>query len=137
MRRLSKWLSSHPVFASLLAVVAVALLLFVFSSSLRITKGNFAKITIGMSQEDIYELLGKPQFDQWESGFVGGPTAYSTTHYADEWGSKHYRRQEWRSLEFAITVILDPEQRVVCRYSYVPRHQSWLDYIRWRFSGLF
>jgi hypothetical protein len=142
MHRLYMWLRARPILASLSALLALAPVMFVILPSPRVTKRNFERITVGMSQADLYDLLGKPVYDDRELGLVQGPESYTTNRLQSEEelrrrGFKDCRRQQWDSSELSIIVILDSEQRVVCRYMGGARRGYWLDSVRSWFSRLF
>jgi hypothetical protein len=101
----------------------------------RISAANFEKIEIGMSQAELYGLLGAPEIDFVELGQVQGPDKYSINHYFSKdqlrgMGYQDYRRQEWTSSEISIVVVSDSQGQVVCRYSSEGRPWNWRMFLR-------
>jgi hypothetical protein len=136
---LRRWLRSHPRLAAALftgALVASFLgLLVLLWPPNPITRANFDRIRVGMSQAELYGLLGAPQYQTVESGLVEGPETYATNRdQSDEErrrrGFREYRRQQWTSSEVTIIVISEPQGRVVCRYSGDGQTRDWLAFLR-------
>jgi hypothetical protein len=94
------WLQSRLLFATFgVAIVAVALLVGFWPREV-ITQKNFAKIQIGMSQDELCRLLGTPEYQTVETGLVNGPNCYSINAHqsaeeARRRGYGQYRRQHW------------------------------------------
>jgi hypothetical protein len=110
--------------AAILVIGLVSLLLFLRSSTppSPVTRANFQRIEVGMSQSDLRSLLGAPEYDATELGRINGPDSYSLNFIQSEKerrqsGYRDYRRQQWTSSECSIIVISDPERKVVCRYT--------------------
>jgi hypothetical protein len=62
MKRLFRWLRSHPILCSVATVLVAAVLLFAFLPKPRVTKANYERITLGMAQADLHNLLGIPEY---------------------------------------------------------------------------
>ena len=134
MRWFPRWLRSHPIAALVASVLLAAVLLFALWPGQPVTKQNFERITIGMPQADLHALLGIPEYETRESGLVGGPETYMVNHTLSEderhrRGFRDYKRQQWSSQGLSIVVILDADQRVVCRYVW-PGQQGLFELIR-------
>jgi hypothetical protein len=141
IRVLRDGLNSRPLLASMaLALVAAALFWIVWPRPW-VTRKNFARIRVGMSQAELYQIFGRPEYDAQSFGLVSGPDTFSTNDHQsiDERrrrGFLVYRFQQWASPELSIVAISDLQGRVVCRYT-APGHtpgwftalQGWLS--RW------
>jgi hypothetical protein len=135
MRPPWRWLSSRSLLTlSILTGVGVALLLVLWPSN-PVTRANFRKIQVGMSQAELRSLLGPPEYQTVESGLVDGPEVYVTNqNQSDEErrqrGFREYLRQQWTSAEIEIVSISDSEGTVVCRYSGEGRRLDWIAFLR-------
>jgi hypothetical protein len=126
-----------------LAALAVAsvVLSFVPWSSNPVSRANFGRIQLGMSQAEVHSLLGKPGIQTVQLGLVTGPDRYVTNFSQSveecrQRGFRDYQWQQWISTELSIVVVFDLESRVVCRYAgpgekpyWIEVLQSWLS--RW------
>jgi hypothetical protein len=120
--------------AIVVAVVIAGLVLAVWPREV-ITKKNFARIQVGMTQSDLYDLLGAPQYQTVEIGLVNGPESYATNSHisAEEKhrrGFRQYRRDQWTSAECTISAISDAQGRVVCRYVSSGERAGWPAFFR-------
>jgi hypothetical protein len=85
----------------------------------RVTRANFEKIEIGMSNSDVQRLLGPPQLRAVDLGMVRGDT-YSVDFGGGSPPEKGFTkciRQQWNSPEITIVVIFDTKDTVICRYT--------------------
>jgi len=100
----------------LYALVAVALACVVFliwallTASDTVSRGNYNKIHVGMTEAQVEALLGVP-------GEELAPLTYEDVHADEQPGlllrSFPHRLRHWRSGTHMITVVLDSEGRVV------------------------
>jgi hypothetical protein len=142
MRRTWDWLRSHPRLALLATAVAAVAVGFVWWPREAVTRANFQLIQVGMSQADLCDLLGRPDYDTVELGLVQGPETYTVNFSQSDderhrRGFRNYRHQQWTASEITIVVISDPEGHVVCRYSSEGQGRRWFDSLRSWVSGLF
>jgi hypothetical protein len=136
MTLVRNWVRSRPFLVFFAFAIAVATLVFTLWPKQTITKANFDKIQVGMSQTDLFQLLGPPEYVKVEFGLVEGPETYIITDVHPEgfWrGSRYFQRQGWRSSEIGITVICDLNGEVVCRYSCKGESWTWRFLRRWIF----
>jgi hypothetical protein len=116
-----------------LALTAV-ILAFLLWPKQRITQANFEKIQVGMSQEELHQLLGTPYSEVVELGLVIDPHTFlppsGTPAELRQKGYKEYRWQFWASSEITIGVISDTEGQVVCRYSQPGQERGWQEFLR-------
>ena len=134
------WLSrlrakSRPLLIAVVVAVGMAGLVFLVWPHEAITKKSFAQIQVGMSQNDLYHLLGAPHYQTVEIGLVSGPENYATNSHmsAEEKhrrGFRQYRREHWTSAECTISAISDVQGRVVCRYVGSGEKADWLAFFR-------
>jgi hypothetical protein len=131
--------ASFALFGALLSALAVAW------PRERVTAGNFDKVRLGMSQAELYRLLGPPMYQTTELGLVRGPEDYTVglqTAREQLLGGRfqEYFREHWHSSEIAITVISLPDGVVVCRYkgegvaaqTWLEVCRSWLSRLLWK-----
>ncbi len=118
----SRW-RFQPLLISVAVVVGVLAVLVATLPDGRVTRAVFAKIRIGMSQDDLRDLLGRAlDFQTMDLGRVDGPEHYAVNFGTDpkelrRAGYQDYRREVWISSEVTITVVSDSGEQVVCRYS--------------------
>jgi len=128
MGMVRNWVRSRPFLIFFAFAIVVATLVFTFWPKQRITKANFDKIQIGMSQEELLQLLGTPEIDTVQLGLVEDPQTFiilgSDSRYKD------YRFQQWTSSEISIGVVSDSEGQLVCRYSNPGREWDWRVFFR-------
>jgi len=122
MRFIGRFLRSRTfLVCSGFALVVLIVVFVIWPKKSRINKANFGKIQVGMSQADLHQLLGPPQYEKVEIGRVEGPETYVISGMSNEAafrrGFRYCQRQQWSSSEINITVILDHDGQVVCRYS--------------------
>jgi hypothetical protein len=89
-----------------------------------------------MSQADLRELLGAPEFDCAELGLVEGPDDYiayssSNDEKLRQQGFRDYRRQHWTSSQISIVVVSDKQGQVVCRYTSHGEPWNWRVLLRY------
>jgi hypothetical protein len=135
MRQRWNWPRSLSWLALLAAALATFMLALVLWPHGTVTRANFQRIRVGMSQADLRDLLGQPEYDTVELGLVKGSETYSLNFTESEEkrrerGFRNYRRQQWSSSEITIIAISDLEGSVVCRYAGGGQRRSWLDLLR-------
>ena len=135
MRLVWKALWSRPVLAFAALAILVAAVILTSWSKQRISAANFDKIEIGMSQTELYGLLGAPEFDRVLFGLVEGRNTFTTNFYFSneqlrQRGFRDYRFQQWTSSEISIVVVSDQEGQVVSRYSHEGRPWNWRMFLR-------
>jgi hypothetical protein len=135
MRRRWGWPRYYPWVALLATAVAAVAVVFVSWPRGAVTRANFQRIQVGMSQADLSGLLGPPDYDTVELGLVQGPETYTVSFGESDderhrRGFRNYRRQQWTSSEVEIVVISDSAGSVVCRYRSEGQSSSWLDFLR-------
>ncbi len=135
MGMVRNWVRSRPFLAFIAFAIVVSTLVIALWPKQRITKANFDKIQIGMSQEELRRLLGPPEFDKVEVGLVKDPNTYSITlstppEELRRQGHKDYRWQQWTSSEISIVVVSDMEGQVVCRYPGPGQEWDWREFLR-------
>jgi hypothetical protein len=114
-----------------IALAVVAVLVLVLWPWQKVTKNNFGKIRVGMSQDELYQLLGSPEYQVVELGIVRDPNTYGTNGWLgseekQRLGCQEYQREHWSSSEIFIAAISDIEGRVVCRYMGPGQKRDWL-----------
>jgi hypothetical protein len=123
----------------LLAALAVITTFFWFAARTwrpnPVSPENFEKIHIGMTREEVIDLLGKPGYEAMQLGLVNGPDGYSISTDTDVAGLRRkgfqdYRFQQWTSRTVSIMVVTDGEDRVVCRDAQEGRKPDWLGWLR-------
>jgi hypothetical protein len=142
MRSPKNSLRRHPLLASIALSLVVGALVVVLWPRDRVTRENFAKIRVGMSQLELYQLLGSPGYQVVEIGLVDRPDSYSinkslSVEAKRQQGFRDYRRQHWTSPKLAISVISDLEGQVVCRYTGPGQKRDWMAFVRDRLFGWF
>src|SRR5262245_46193112 len=79
-------------------VVGAALVLY-FRGQEKVTLDNFDRIQLGMTEEEIYDLLGGPESRTVELGLVISPDSYAVNFSATkellDRGFRHVTRQQW------------------------------------------
>jgi hypothetical protein len=85
----------------------------------RVTRANYEKIQLGMSQADLRLLLGRPQVQAVDLGMVQGDSylTYLPGGSPPDKGFRKCMRQQWDSPEISIVGVFDTEGRVICRYT--------------------
>ena len=112
----------QPLLISIAVVVGVLAVLVAVWPKGRVTHASFSKIRIGMSQDELHDLLGRePDLRAMDLGKIGGPDHYTVNFATDpkelrRMGYQDYRREQWTSAEVTIIVITDLKGQVVCRY---------------------
>jgi hypothetical protein len=96
---------------------------------------SFERIRVGMTREEVIDLLGKPGYEAMQLGLVNGPDSYSTnSHFSPtelrRMGYPDFRFQQWTSRTVSIMVVTDGEDRVACRYAREGRRPDWLGWLR-------
>jgi hypothetical protein len=91
----------------LLACVVTAVIVIAMLPPEQVTRANYDKIHVGMSLEEVEQLLGPPHLEQ---GVVQG----KGRNIVDIWPQYH----EWISAELAIVVMADDNDRVVDLFCY-------------------
>jgi hypothetical protein len=142
MRRPWDWLRSHPRVALLATAVAAVAVVFVSWPRETVTRANFQRIQVGMSQAELWALFGRPEYDTVELGLVPGPETFTVNFDQSDderhrRGFRNYRRQQWTSREITIVVISEPDGGVVCRYSCEGQWRGWREFLRSWVSRLF
>jgi hypothetical protein len=112
----------HRSLLVLFVLAAIALQVLVFWPWQKVTKHNFEKIRLGMSRDELHQLLGSPDYQVVEIGIVKDPNTYAIKGWFDaekkqRLGYQEYQREHWTSSEIDIAAISDFEGRVVCRYT--------------------
>ena len=135
MRWTWKELRTSPVLAIVALAIVVATVTVAVWPKQRVTAANFDKIQIGMSQAELRELLGTPEFDFVELGLVEESEGYVTNKNFNEEqlrqrGFRDYRHQQWTSTEITISVISDQEGEVVWRYRGQGQPGNWDAFLR-------
>jgi hypothetical protein len=125
----------------LLACLLIAGIVILLLPRERVTRANFEKILIGMSQADVHRLLGPPDFQAVELGIFRGPDYELNSLFGPDklrrMGYREYTRLYWRSQQIGINVILDNDGIVVFRYSLDEKGpESWTDLVRYWISWL-
>jgi hypothetical protein len=117
------------VYVASVLVLFLALLAGLFLLRTKVTKANFDSIEIGMSLDEVHELLGgRPDYEWYAKGRVEDPTTFVTTMnrmVEKDLGHADYSVRQWQSTELAIMVVTDQDGRVACRYSHDPGPQPW------------
>jgi len=132
-----RFIRSHPlptlaILATLTGVVALVLVPL-FKNP--VSRANFGRIHVGMSQAEVYRLLGQPEYQSVELGLVDGPETYTinfgqTVEERRRRGFREYQREQWCASGITITVIADLDHgRVVCRYI-VEGEPNWIAVLR-------
>lgn len=143
MRLPLKWLRTHTLLVSAVAVLVLVVLVFYFFwPREQVTQANFQRIELGMSQAELIALLGAPDSHAVELGFVTDSKTYAINFASNqqqlrERGFRNYQREQWISSEISIVVILDLDGVVVCKYSADGQKWSWFAFLRSRVSRLF
>jgi len=123
MGMVRNWVRSRPFLTFIAFAIVVSTLVIALWPKQRITKANFDKTQIGMSQGELLQLLGTPEIDTIQLGLVEDPQTFiilgSDSRYKD------YRFQQWTSSEISIGVVSDSEGQLVCRYSNPGREWDW------------
>jgi hypothetical protein len=140
MRALENWVRPRLILAIIGLSLIIAVLVFVLWPRERVTRQNFGKIWVGMSQAELYQLLGSPHYQIVEIGIVDSPDSYSTNkHLSIEEkrlrGYRDYRRQHWASPKLTISVISDLKGEVVCRYTSQGHTSDWFELVGDRLFG--
>jgi hypothetical protein len=114
----------------LLAAVTIALLMWaVLPPHASVSRGNYNKIRVGMTEAEVEALLGGPGEDL-------APLTYEDVHVDElpplQLHSLPYRLHHWRSNTHMITVIFDREGRVAGKtYSRDPTVSFLRRFIDW------
>jgi hypothetical protein len=132
-------LHPHRFLVPIALLLIGAVLVLMLWPQERITRQNFGRIRLGMSQAEIHQLLGSPHYQVVEIGLVREPELYATNRWLSteekrRSGYRDYRREQWSSPELSISVIMDLQGEVVCRYT-GPGHRwewNWITFLRAR-----
>jgi hypothetical protein len=135
MRVLRNVLGFRPLLASTTLALAVAAIFWIVWPRPSVTRANFARIRVGMSQAELYQIFGRPEYDAQSFGMVSGPDTFSTNdHQSTEErlrrGFLVYRFQQWSSPELSIIAISDLQGRVVCRYTAPGHEKGWFTFLQ-------
>ena len=135
MRLFLDWRRARPRLVPVRSFLAALLVVMLWPRE-RATRLDFAKIHPGMSQAELQQLLGMPEFDVLETGLVNDSENYSTNNHLTkeekrERGFREYQHQQWSSPEISIVVISDLQGRAVCRYAGPGHGRAWIAFLRY------
>jgi hypothetical protein len=114
---------------------SICVLSLAFLPSIRITAANYDRIQVGMTQAELYDLLGPPESQTVELALAEWPETFVVNFSQSEAerrrrGFRDCRREQWVSSYMEIIVVSDLEGRVVCRYTGPGRKPYWLLILR-------
>lgn len=125
-----RWVCLAAVSAIAMATVAVGIAT-TNRRDAKITPKNFRRISVGMSRSELHTLLGRPTNQQIILGLVTDPKSLTTNSFGNpkelrQRGFADYVMDSWASPTISVTVIIDANNQVVCRYSSAGQTQTLL-----------
>jgi hypothetical protein len=101
-----------------------------------INRASFERIQLGMSRDQVSEILGRPaDYGSSIKGYVESPFVFRSGPGPDK-KEGAYQFHRWDATGFLICVIFDQRDEVACRYAFDIPWWSWSGFQSWAKSFL-